>query len=129
MVRLTILQRARLAGLSVRAQGDRLLVRGPRRLEALARELIDRKGEVMAALAEEKQTAWEDAVPLELGDFKIRTLDDLLSSETDQPRRRCYACRNARWWRLKRGGPWTCGRCHPPMVGEAGVVWTEGGAP
>jgi hypothetical protein len=126
MVRLTLLQRARHAGLFVVADGERLLVRGPSRLDPLARELLDRKPEVMAELALETAD-WDAAVPLELSDFKIRTLDDLLSSETSRPRRQCYACRSTRWWRLKRGGPWTCSRCHPPTVGEASVEWAEGG--
>jgi hypothetical protein len=48
---LTLLQQARAAGLAVRAEGDRLCVRGPRRAEALARLLLDHKAQVLAALA------------------------------------------------------------------------------
>lgn len=48
---LTALARARAAGLAVTADGDRLTVRGPKRLEPLARELLARKAEVLAALA------------------------------------------------------------------------------
>jgi hypothetical protein len=50
---LTLLQQARAAGLTVLAQGDRLCIRGPRRAEALARQLLDHKVAVLAALATE----------------------------------------------------------------------------
>ncbi len=51
-----LLADARAAGLTVRADGDKLVVRGPRRCAALAQSLLDHKPDVMAALAE-----WGDA--------------------------------------------------------------------
>ena len=54
---LTLLAEARAAGLSVAAQGCRLVVRGPRRAEAMARRLIEHKADVMAALARETTPA------------------------------------------------------------------------
>ena len=48
---LNLLTIAREAGLTVRADGDRLVVRGPRAAEALAREVLEHKAEVMAALS------------------------------------------------------------------------------
>jgi len=50
MERLTLLAAARSAGLAVFADGDCLVVRGPRAAEGLARELIARKGEILALL-------------------------------------------------------------------------------
>jgi hypothetical protein len=47
---LTLLRRARDAGLAVVAAGDKLVIRGPKRAEPVARLLIDHKPEVMAAL-------------------------------------------------------------------------------
>jgi len=47
---LTLLNKAQSAGLMVEAQGDRLFIRGPKGAEAVAKELIDRKTAVMAAL-------------------------------------------------------------------------------
>ncbi len=47
---LTMLQEAWSAGLIVVANGDRLVVRGPRSAEAIARRLIENKPEIMAAL-------------------------------------------------------------------------------
>jgi hypothetical protein len=48
---LTLLDRARAAGLSVAARGDRLVIKGPRRAEPIARELMGRKAKVLALLA------------------------------------------------------------------------------
>ncbi len=52
MVGLTLLSEARAAGLIVSADGDRLVVRGPRSADAVARLLLANKAAVMAALAE-----------------------------------------------------------------------------
>ena len=41
---------ARAAGLTVRAAGDKLIIRGPRRCDALARSILAHKADVMAAL-------------------------------------------------------------------------------
>jgi hypothetical protein len=53
MESLTLLDLARQAGLVVLRAGDRLVVRGPKRLAALAGELLDRKAEVLGALQAE----------------------------------------------------------------------------
>jgi hypothetical protein len=45
-----LLAEARANGLRVRADGDRLVIRGPRRAEAVAKRLLERKREVLAAL-------------------------------------------------------------------------------
>jgi hypothetical protein len=50
---MSLLRRAKDAGLKVQADGDKLIVRGPRRLEAAALELLRHKPVVMAALASE----------------------------------------------------------------------------
>lgn len=47
---LALLQKAHEAGLTVKAEGDRLIIRGPRRAEPVARLLIGHKGELLAAL-------------------------------------------------------------------------------
>jgi hypothetical protein len=48
----TLLHEAREAGLEVRADGDRLVVRGPRSAEALARTLLAHKAELLTMLAD-----------------------------------------------------------------------------
>src|SRR5688572_1000777 len=47
---MTLLAEARAAGLEVRADGDRLVVRGPRTQEGLARALLAHKPDVLTAL-------------------------------------------------------------------------------
>jgi hypothetical protein len=49
---LILLDRAREAGLAVVAESDKLVIRGPRRAESVARLMIEHKPEVLAALAE-----------------------------------------------------------------------------
>jgi hypothetical protein len=55
---LTLVREARRAGLHVSATGSRLVVRGPRRLEPVAKALLDQKPAVLRALAEEQGVAW-----------------------------------------------------------------------
>ncbi len=47
----SLLQEAEAAGLSVRVDGDRLVVRGPKSASAIAERLLDRKAEVIEALS------------------------------------------------------------------------------
>lgn len=54
---LTLLREACDAGLTVAPAGDRLLIRGPRRLENYAQRLIAHKPEVMRALYRERAKA------------------------------------------------------------------------
>ena len=49
-----VLVEARAVGLEVRAATDRLIVRGPRLHEAIARELLEQKPAVLELLAEEE---------------------------------------------------------------------------
>ena len=48
---LIVLSRARDAGLKVEAVGDKLMVRGPKRAEAVVKLLAQHKAEVLAALS------------------------------------------------------------------------------
>ncbi len=47
---LNLLAEAQAAGLRVEAQGERLIVRGPRQAEPLAKRIIEHKNDVMQAL-------------------------------------------------------------------------------
>jgi hypothetical protein len=53
---LSLLEQARSAGLTVIVQDDKLVIRGPRRVRALAEQLLAHKDEVMNALAMESLT-------------------------------------------------------------------------
>jgi hypothetical protein len=57
-----VITEARAAGLDVRAEADRLVIRGPRTQERLARQLLDQKPQVLAVLeSEEAEVAWRIA--------------------------------------------------------------------
>jgi hypothetical protein len=59
---LSLLAEARAAGLNVRAEGDTLIVRGPRSAEAIVAQLRDHKPEVLALLeAADPEVAWRVA--------------------------------------------------------------------
>ncbi len=49
----SLLQEAASAGLTVRVDGDRLVVRGPKSASVIAERLLDRKAEVIEALSAE----------------------------------------------------------------------------
>jgi hypothetical protein len=62
---LTLLDRAQKAGLAVRAEGGKLVVRGPKRAEPVVRLLAAHKGEIITALADEArdwQTRHKEAI-------------------------------------------------------------------
>jgi hypothetical protein len=59
---LLLIAQARAAGLEVRADGERLVIRGPRVAEALALALRDRKPEIMALLSRgAAEVQWREA--------------------------------------------------------------------
>lgn len=62
-----LLKRARAAGLTVEADGDQFVIRGPRRAGDVARLILDNKPAVRAALLaawRERNTAWAQSLPL-----------------------------------------------------------------
>ena len=131
---LSLLLRAWMAGLDVEARGDRLVVRGRRSQEPLARELLDHKSEVLAELEGMDEGPWpQETCPLTADVFSIRTLNDLEQlGSGEAPPGACYACGRAAWWRLKSGsGDWICTRCHPPQPRRPEIeTWqAEEGAP
>ncbi len=113
---LSLLDRARLAGLRVRADGDHLVVRGRRSQERLARELLAHKAEVMAELDLEQSGPWsKETLAITADIFGVRTVDDLMAlGTTDRSPGACYACGGGAWWRLRGVKLWICTRCYPP---------------
>jgi hypothetical protein len=55
---LTLLSEARAAGLEVKVDGDRLVVRGPRSAAHLAERLLEMKQEVIALLGPDDEVVW-----------------------------------------------------------------------
>jgi hypothetical protein len=59
---MTLLRDARAAGLDVGVVGEELVIRGPKRLESLARSVLAEKHRVLEALADEaREVAWRIA--------------------------------------------------------------------
>jgi hypothetical protein len=86
MESLTLLDFARQAGLVVPRAGDRLVVRGPKRLAALAGELLDRKAEVLGALQAETSpvlTAAETDIGAPGTPTQDAEADSVVAAETD----------------------------------------------
>jgi hypothetical protein len=116
--RLTLLELARAAGLSVSSKADRLVIKGPRSADALARDLIRRKAEVLQLLAD---VAPEQSLPAPAP----------LPWREDEPpgpgRWKCLNqfCRDgSRWWR-SRWNVVNCENCVPPSFPE--LVAARGG--
>ena len=121
---LSLLHRARLAGLKVRADGDQLVVRGRRSQEQLAQELLAHKVEVMAELAANQLGPWpKETVAITADICAVKTLADLQAlGSGDRLPGSCYACGAATWWRLRaEGGPWICTRCYPPRPAQSEI--------
>ncbi len=104
---LALLAEARDAGLEVRARGDRLVIRGPRKCEAMAKVLLEHKPEVLAALVtpcEARAEFKERATTLERDAGKSRAEAERMAHEAalnrwqnDHPpahadQDRCAAC-------------------------------------
>src|SRR5690348_9712288 len=112
---LTLLRRASEAGLAVTAEGDRLVIRGPKRAEPVARLLIEHKPSVLAALApsmESRDAAWWRR------EFIVRTLDRLLGNRTrDEAVRLAWGELQCRWHKQhgERAPTGICGGSRKPI--------------
>src|SRR5689334_11527079 len=95
-----LLEQARDAGLAVAVNGDKLVIRGPRRAEAVARLLMARKAEVMAVIA--GADAQDDVVATHWREIyrDVLTMRALYDEET--ARRHAWASVAGRW-HLKHG--------------------------
>ena len=54
---LNLFEQARAAGLEIRRDGERLVIRGPKDAEALARELLSHKAEIFTALERQPENS------------------------------------------------------------------------
>ena len=88
----TAVAEARAVGLEVRAEADRLVVRGPRLHQEIARQLLEQKPEVLTLLAdEEAELGWRIAamrtrVPLR-GPIPV-----LVARDVSPTPGRCFSC-------------------------------------
>jgi hypothetical protein len=113
---LTLLRRAGEVGLAVKAEGDKLVVRGPKRAEPVVRLLIENKPAIMAALADwharhhEALAYWsalhraQEAACLAWGELECRW----------------------HWPHGTRVPSWQCAGCGSPIGGVAAVDLADG---
>jgi hypothetical protein len=131
---LILLRRAREAGLAVAAEGNKLVIRGPKRAERVARLLIERKPEVMAALVPAEPASEPDKRGADPGwwrrHYVIRTIDWELSGVRPEWRARGIA-----WgelldeWHRRHGTrvpQWQCAGCGEPIGGLAALDLADG---
>jgi hypothetical protein len=134
---LILLKRAREAGLAVEADGNKLVIRGPRRAESVARLLIEHKPEVLAALAPvmpPPDLRVDGFDPVDRSDpawwcrhFKIRTIHWALSGgrwTKVKAERLAYGELLNEWRksRGRRGAAWQCAGCDEPIGGLSALV-------
>jgi hypothetical protein len=126
----TLLVEAESAGLTVHLDGDRLVIRGPRSADQVARALLGRKAEVVALLrtaswvlrpdtrgrmgwqspdAPVPFIAWEDLIDP----------DPTPAAPGADP---CGWCGRRAWWRSIHGAV-VCGHCHPPALPGLVAEW------
>ena len=97
-----LLKEARDAGLTVRVDGERLVVRGPRSAEAMARHVLDRKPEVLAVLADQADSDFESDEPIDWWQhIADEDREHLLGPELDDPPT-AEQLAQLRAWRLDR---------------------------
>jgi hypothetical protein len=129
---LTLLRRARDAGLAVVTEGEKLVIRGPRRAEAIARLLIEHKPEVMAALvAKPVPDAQLDPAPAWWRrQYLVRTINWKLCGTRSESQARCIAWGELQdlWQRLRgcRTPLWQCAGCREAIGSLPAVDLADG---
>ncbi len=108
---LTLLKEAKSAGLDVLADGDRLVIRGPRSAEAIARRLLAHKPDVMDALAAESA-----AVPESPG-----LLLQCIEPDEDAAPRPCATCGGSDLWESLLG-VWRCRHCDAAALARSRLL-------
>jgi hypothetical protein len=109
----TLLGEAREAGLAVTAEGDTLVIRGPKRAEAIALLLIENKPTVMTALA----SGGADA-PWWRRELVVRTIDRLIPPRTPaEAEQLAFSFLVLEWHRrhATRVPRWQCAGCGEPI--------------
>jgi len=109
----TLLRRARSAGLRVVAEGDKLVVRGPRRAEPVALLLLAHKPAVSAALAGEWHARHREAAEYWSAFHSSAEAAALTWGEIQ-----------LRWHRIHgaRSPAWQCAGCRSPIGGRAALA-------
>lgn len=109
-----LLLAAEVLALKVVADGDRLVVRGPKRLKPLADQILARKPEVMELLRS--------------GSWRLPVVTYSSEPVRPGPPKKCYGCGHVRWFTTSANGgkAWACGACHPPISPIENIIWWDG---
>ena len=121
---LVLLRRAREAGLRVEAAGDKLLIRGPKRAQAVVKLLALHKAEVLAALSPGAVEArrWSEQ-------YTARTLEWSRGKRTWQEARRLAWGDMQNEWHFANGrrcAAWQCAGCGRPLGGLEALNLPDG---
>lgn len=117
----TLLDLARAAGITMRVDGDRLILRGPKSAETLAKSILAQKAEVVAWLLARS----------EIGVVEPSNTPKLRRSVSRESERGsvlptnegCFCCGESRWWRSVFGSHLICAGCHPPVRQSVVAEW------
>ena len=130
---LTLLRRAHDAGLAVVTEGDKLVIRGPKRAEPIARLLIENKPAVMAVLVPAKtapDAEHDSSRAWWRRHYLVRTINWELSGARSESRARRIAWGELEdcWYRLHgtRIPRWQCAGCGEPIGGLAALNLADG---
>jgi hypothetical protein len=122
---LTLLRRARDAGLAVVAEGDKLVICGPKRAEPIVHLLIEHKAAVLAALAPDGREWqwWQDRYAARISHWFLRG------------RRRWQVAEALAYaevlneWHVRHGRCWPqsqCAGCDEPIADGAALTFADG---
>ena len=133
-----LLQRAQKAGLRVEPIGDKLLVRGPKRAEAVVRLLAEHKADVLAALTPDPSApkcgdqyeALDATQARRWGDrFAARIVDWFHGDRGwEEARRLAWGDVENEWHELhgRRWPSWQCAGCNAPLGGSLALNLPDG---
>jgi hypothetical protein len=113
---LALLRRAQEVGLRIEPKGDRLLIRGPKRAEAVVKLLAEHKAEVLAALSPSFVDAswWRERFAAKAVQWFIGDRD------WDAAKRLAWGDLENEWHELhgRRWPSWQCAGCDGPLSGS-----------
>ena len=133
-----LLHRAQEAGLRVEPMGDKLLVRGPKRAEAVVKLLEAHKGEVLAALALGASTSERGDQESAVDGKEARRWRDRLATRIvdwfhgdrgwEEARRLAWGDVENEWHYQhgKRWPTWQCAGCNAPLGGSQALNLPDG---
>ena len=132
-----LLRRAQEVGLRVEPIGDKLLVRGPKRAEAVVELLAAHKAEVLAALAPASTSKCTDQDAAVAGTEARRWRDRLATRIVDwfhgdrgweEARRLAWGDVEIEWHELqgRRWPSWQCAGCNAPLGGSRALNLPDG---